>query len=53
LAERLAEDPADRAAAAEYAEVADRARAYGITAILLTVAILYFMIVKPTLWSAG
>ena len=53
LAERIAANPADHGLEAEYAAVAGRARAMGITAGLLTLAILYFMIVKPTLWSAG
>ncbi len=53
LAERLAEDPGNRALSADYTAVAARARAFGVTAIMLTIAILYFMIVKPVLWSAG
>jgi uncharacterized membrane protein len=53
LAERLADDPDNAGLGAEYQSVAARARAFGITAILLTLAILYFMIVKPTLWSEG
>jgi uncharacterized membrane protein len=53
LAERLAEASEDRALSAEYSVVAARARAFGIAAIVLTVAILYFMIVKPPLWSAS
>jgi uncharacterized membrane protein len=53
LAERVAADPSDASLGTEYAAVAGRARAMGITAGVLTVAILYFMIVKPTLWSAG
>ena len=53
LAERVAADPTAADLRTEYAAVAARARAMGITAGVLTVAILYFMIVKPTLWSAG
>lgn len=53
LAEHLAGRPDDPAAVEEYASVSRRARALGIAAILLTVAILVFMIVKPALWSAG
>jgi uncharacterized membrane protein len=53
LAERLAEASEDQAVSVEYSVVAARARAFGIAAIVLTIAILYLMIVKPTLWSAG
>ena len=53
LAEQVARDPGDGAEAAEYGPVAARARWMGIVALALTMAILYFMIVKPTLWSAG
>jgi uncharacterized membrane protein len=53
LAEQLAEEPADPNLNRVYATVAVRARAVGILVAVLTVAILYFMIVKPELWSAG
>jgi uncharacterized membrane protein len=53
LAERLVEEPADPNLNREYATVAVRARTVGILVALLTVSILYFMIVKPVLWSAG
>ena len=53
LAERVATGPADPVPQTEYQAVARRARAFGILAIVLTLVILYFMIVKPTLWSAG
>jgi uncharacterized membrane protein len=53
VAERVAEARSDPALAEEYAVVSRRARAMGVVAVVLTVAILYFMIVKPTLWSAG
>jgi uncharacterized membrane protein len=49
-AERAASDPP---AAAEYAEISGRSRAFGVIALVLTVAIVYFMVVKPALWSAG
>jgi len=52
LAERVARDPGD-GAAAEYGTVAARARWMGMVALALSLAILYFMIVKPSLWSAG
>ena len=53
LAEQVAADPGNGALATEYSATATRARMFGITAAVLTIAILYFMIVKPTLWSAG
>jgi len=53
LAERVATDPANSDLGAEYEGVASRARAFGMLAIALTLAILYFMVVKPKLWSAG
>jgi len=53
LADEVAAHPNDAALQAEYAGVAARSRVMGITAGVLTMAILYFMIVKPTLWSAG
>jgi uncharacterized membrane protein len=37
----------------EYRRLASRVRSIGIAVALLTVGILYFMIVKPPLWSAG
>ena len=49
LAERLAEDD-DPAVAREYGEVAARATRYGLAAVVLTLAILYLMVVKPALW---
>jgi uncharacterized membrane protein len=53
LADRIAGDPENPELRADYAVTATRARTLGVTAVVLTVAILYFMIVKPTLWSAG
>jgi uncharacterized membrane protein len=53
LAERLASEPGDDAFAREYAEVAGRARTFGIVAIVLVLIIVYLMVVKPELWSAG
>ena len=53
LAEQVATDSSSRELSVEYEGVARRARAFGILAIALTLAILYFMIVKPKLWSAG
>jgi uncharacterized membrane protein len=53
LADRVATDPSRTDLAAEYEGVARRARAFGMLAIALTLTILYFMIVKPSLWSSG
>jgi uncharacterized membrane protein len=53
LAEQLAGDNSNASLNAEYASVAARSRAFGITTGILTLTILYFMIVKPALWSAG
>ncbi len=53
LTEQVAGDPANEALRRDYATLAVRARAFGIAAAVLTMAILYFMIVKPALWSAG
>jgi uncharacterized membrane protein len=53
LAERVATEPSNRDLSTEYGGVARRARAFGMLAIALTLAILYFMIVKPSLWSSG
>jgi uncharacterized membrane protein len=53
LAEGLASGPGDENTGREYAEVAARARTFGIVAIVLVLVIVYLMVVKPTLWSAG
>lgn len=53
LAEHLADSPSDPLLNEEYASVAGRARTIGILVAVLTIGILYFMIVKPPLWSAG
>lgn len=53
LAERAAADPAERDPNGGYAAVARRSRTYGIAAVMLTLAIVYLMVVKPALWSAG
>jgi uncharacterized membrane protein len=53
LAGRLAAEPGDETAGREYAEVASRARTFGIVATVLVLVIVYLMVVKPTLWSAG
>ena len=53
LADQVAAHPDDDGLRTAYVGVARRASVMGITAAVLTVAILYFMIVKPTLWSAG
>lgn len=51
LAERVA--AGEEGMAGEYAEVASRARAYGIVATVLVLVIVYLMVVKPELWSSG
>ncbi len=48
LADGVAAAPNDATLASEYAAVARRARTFGIVAIVLTVTIVYFMIVKPS-----
>jgi uncharacterized membrane protein len=53
LAARVAAEPGDEAAGREYAGVAARGRAFGIVATVLVLIIVYLMVVKPTLWSAG
>jgi uncharacterized membrane protein len=52
LAERAVDETSD-ALEAEYRRLAEQTRNIGITVAVLTIGILYFMIVKPTLWSAG
>ena len=52
-AERVAAQPSDAQASADYRAIAARARGFGILAIVLTVAIVFFMVVKPALWSVG
>ena len=49
LADRVAADPNDAASASEYEAVARRARTFGILTIVLTLAIVFFMVVKPSL----
>jgi uncharacterized membrane protein len=53
LAERTAADPANQDASREYAAVAARARTFGIVAVVIVLAIVFLMVVKPDLWSAG
>jgi uncharacterized membrane protein len=53
LAERAAADPADPAVEADYRRTAARARTLGLAAVALTLAIVFLMVVKPALWSAG
>jgi uncharacterized membrane protein len=53
LAEGLVEAPTDPLLNDEYGTLAGRARSVGILVAVLTIGILYFMIVKPELWSAG
>jgi uncharacterized membrane protein len=53
LAERIAAEQESGALVEQYGEARRRAAALGISVAVLTIAILYFMIVKPALWSAG
>jgi uncharacterized membrane protein len=52
-AELAAARPEDQGVSSSYRAAAARARSLGIVAVVLTVAIVFFMVVKPTLWSAG
>jgi Predicted integral membrane protein (DUF2269) len=53
LATRLEADPQDASARDAYEEASSRSRTVGLAIVALTVAVVYFMVVKPTLWSAG
>ncbi|HXF71025.1 MAG TPA: DUF2269 family protein [Actinomycetota bacterium] len=53
LAHELAAHPDDRALAGRYGQVARRSRNLGLLIVVLTLAIVYLMVAKPTLWSAG
>jgi hypothetical protein len=53
VAERAAKGPPNAGLEAEYRRLAAQVRNIGITVAVLTIGILYFMIVKPPLWSAG
>jgi uncharacterized membrane protein len=53
LAEQLASEPGNEAVGREYAEVAAKGRTFGIVATVLVLIIVYLMVVKPELWSAG
>jgi uncharacterized membrane protein len=53
VADRASREPSNTALEAQYGSLAGRVRAIGITVAVLTVGILYVMIVKPALWSAG
>jgi uncharacterized membrane protein len=53
VAERSAADPASEALNQQYLEVTGRIRRIGSTIGILTLAIVFFMVVKPALWSAG
>lgn len=53
LVERTAADPADDGLNSQLAAVTAQVRKIGFTAGVLTLAIVFFMVVKPTLWSAG
>ena len=53
VADRSAADPGNEALDREYLEITGRIRRIGSTIGVLTLAIVFFMVVKPTLWSAG
>ncbi|HJP65957.1 MAG TPA: DUF2269 family protein [Actinomycetota bacterium] len=53
LAERTAADPGNESLEREFADVVRRIRTIGFTVGFLTLAIVFFMVVKPELWSAG
>lgn len=53
LVERTEADPGNEALEGELAEVVKRIRFIGFTVGFLTLAIVFFMVVKPELWSAG
>lgn len=53
LAHELAAQPDDRTLAHRYQEAARRSRNLGLVIAVLTLAIVYFMVAKPALWSAG
>ena len=53
LVEQVAADPANERVRADKDEAVRRVRSLGSLAGVLTVAIVFFMVVKPALWSAG
>jgi uncharacterized membrane protein len=53
LAEQLEASPGDPDRRAAYTEASARARGFGLGIVALTVVIVFLMVVKPTLWSAG
>jgi uncharacterized membrane protein len=53
VAERSAADPVNDSLNQEYLQITGQIRRLGFTIGIITLAIVFFMVVKPTLWSAG
>jgi uncharacterized membrane protein len=53
VADRSAADPANEALNREYLDITGQIRRIGSTIGVMTLIIVFFMVVKPTLWSAG
>ena len=53
VAERSAADPVNDALNQEYVQITGQIRRLGFTIGIITLGIVFFMVVKPTLWSAG
>jgi uncharacterized membrane protein len=53
VAERSAADPGNQSLNQQYLDITAQVRKIGSTIGVLTLAIVFFMVVKPTLWSAG
>jgi uncharacterized membrane protein len=51
LAEAMQSNPGDPRALGDYAAASARSRTVGLAIVALTIAIVYFMVVKPPLWS--
>ncbi len=53
VADRTAANPGDEGAERAFAAAVGRVRSIGVLVGFLTLAIVFFMVVKPALWSAG
>jgi hypothetical protein len=53
IAERSAADPGNETLSQQYLQITGQIRRIGTTIGILTLVIVFFMVVKPELWSAG
>jgi uncharacterized membrane protein len=53
LAERTESTPGDVATLASYRDASARSRRFGLAIVFLTIVIVYLMVAKPVMWSAG